>query len=169
MLLWSRRLLAGMNILNWAIGLLLLAMLAATFLPVINARLSLGLSHRYPDADIGVVIARMQIALALVAPVTLAAHAIFTRLIAMIDSVAAHNAFVAANASRLRQIAWALLVTQICDLVFGVMGAKLSSETGDYFGWSFGLTGWLAVLLLFILARIFDEGAAMRDELERTI
>ena len=36
-------------------------------------------------------------------------------------------------------------------------------------GWSFSATGWLAVLLLFVLARVFNEGAEMRYELEGTV
>jgi hypothetical protein len=33
----------------------------------------------------------------------------------------------------------------------------------------FSITGWLAVLLTFVLARVFAEGARMRDELEGTV
>ena len=35
--------------------------------------------------------------------------------------------------------------------------------------WSFSVTGWLAVLLLFVLARVFDHGTRMRDDLEGTV
>ena len=37
------------------------------------------------------------------------------------------------------------------------------------FDWSFSLTPWLAVVLLFVLARVFDEGTRMRDDLEGTV
>jgi hypothetical protein len=37
------------------------------------------------------------------------------------------------------------------------------------FEWSFGLTGWIAVLMLFVLARVFHQGARMREELEGTV
>ena len=33
----------------------------------------------------------------------------------------------------------------------------------------FSISGWLAVLLAFILARVFAEGALMREDLEGTI
>jgi len=41
---------------------------------------------------------------------------------------------------------------------------------GEY-GWdpSLGLLGWFAVLLMFILAEIFKQGAIMREDLEGTI
>ena len=36
--------------------------------------------------------------------------------------------------------------------------------------WNFsGFTGWLAVLLLFVLARVFEEGTQMREDLQRMI
>lgn len=35
--------------------------------------------------------------------------------------------------------------------------------------WNFSLTRWLAVLLLFVLARVFEHGTRMRDELEGTV
>jgi hypothetical protein len=35
--------------------------------------------------------------------------------------------------------------------------------------WGFSLTRWLAVLLLFVLARVFEQGARMREELEGTV
>ena len=103
------------------------------------------------------------------APVILLAHIILTRLIAMIDDVRAGRPFAGANAARLRLIAWTLLAIQLLDLAFGLISIRASEQTGEYFGWSFGMTGWLAVLLLFVLARVFEGGAAMQDELEQTI
>ena len=31
------------------------------------------------------------------------------------------------------------------------------------------MTGWLAVLLLFVLARVFNHGTRIRDDLEGTV
>ena len=33
----------------------------------------------------------------------------------------------------------------------------------------FSITGWLAVLLTFLLARVFGEGTLMREDLEGTV
>ena len=33
----------------------------------------------------------------------------------------------------------------------------------------FSVNGWLAVLLTFLLARVFAEGTLMRDELDGTV
>jgi hypothetical protein len=35
--------------------------------------------------------------------------------------------------------------------------------------WSFSVTPWLAVLLLFVLAQVFGDGARMRDDLTGTV
>ncbi len=36
-------------------------------------------------------------------------------------------------------------------------------------GGKFSVTPWLTILLLFVLARVFDQGARMRDELSGTV
>jgi hypothetical protein len=36
-------------------------------------------------------------------------------------------------------------------------------------GSKFSVTPWLTILLLFVLARVFDQGARMRDELAGTV
>lgn len=167
MLLWSRRLLAGLNILNWVTGLLIVAALGYVGFAAPDIFLDKALHHRvvHPEAAIG----WLRAITFITAPVILLAHIILTRLIAMIDDLRAGRPFAAANAARLRHIAWALLAIQLLDLAFGLVSIRASTATGEYFGWSFGVTGWLAVLLLFVLARVFESGAAMQDELEQTI
>ena len=76
--------------------------------------------------------------------------------------------FVPENAARLQQIAWALLWVQVLHLVFGVLAKMLSSKNA-VIEWTFSLSGWLAVILLFVLARVFEEGARMRRDLEGTV
>jgi hypothetical protein len=49
------------------------------------------------------------------------------------------------------------------------MAATLNAA-GSNVDWKFsGFTGWLAVVLLFVLARVFEEGTQMREDLERMI
>lgn len=95
-------------------------------------------------------------------------HVIATRLLAIVDTVREGDPFVALNAERLKTMAWALLGTQILHLVFGLFAARLSRPNAEI-DWAFSFTGWIAVLLLFVLARIFEQGAAMRDDLEGTV
>ncbi|MFN4186213.1 MAG: DUF2975 domain-containing protein, partial [Hyphomonas sp.] len=89
--------------------------------------------------------------------------------IAMIDTVRSGTPFAPANAERLRQVAWAMLALQIVDLGYGWFATQLSEATGEFMAWQFSVTGWLAVLLLFVLARVFQQGAAMQDEIEGTV
>lgn len=93
------------------------------------------------------------------------AHLLLTRLSQVVSSAGAGAAFSLANAGRLKTIAWATLALQLLDLAFG----WLSYRFEDVPAWSPGVTGWIAVLLLFVLAQVFEQGAAMRDELDATV
>jgi hypothetical protein len=74
------------------------------------------------------------------------------------------------NADRLRTVAIALLIIQIGDVLFGLVGAWADTAAGERISaWSPGITGWVAVLLAFVLARVFLEGTRMRDDLEMTV
>ncbi len=96
-------------------------------------------------------------------------HIIFTRLKSIIATVRKGNAFTTTNAVFLRAIAWGLLAINLLDLGFGAVSYWLDSMMDQYPDWSFSFTGWFAVLLLFILARIFEQGAEMRDDLAGTV
>jgi Protein of unknown function (DUF2975) len=97
-------------------------------------------------------------------------YVILKRLLAIVETVRAGDPFVAANADRLHAIAWTLLTLQLLGLVIGAIakavaipGHPLDIDAG------FSINGWLAVLLTFLLARVFAEGTLMRDELEGTV
>jgi hypothetical protein len=167
MLKAARTLLSGLNVLNWAVGILFIVFAAlvtlvgsAAFIEVAEAR-----NIAQPDALLN----WLGWSAILMVPMIIAVHFIFTRLIRIIDSAGIGQAFSIANAERLTTIAWALLVTQLIDLAAGVLSTRTSALTGEYLGWSPSFSGLLAFILLFILARIFREGAAMREELEGTV
>lgn len=94
---------------------------------------------------------------------------LFAALIAMVETVRAGDPFVAGNAGRLDRIGWALLALQLLDLLGGVASWWFKAHGVDYIDWTPSLTGWLAVLVAFVLARVFSQGAAMRDDLDGTI
>ena len=106
---------------------------------------------------------------ALVVPMAICIHVVFTRLAALLRDAAEGLAFIEVNATRLTTVGWALLAVNILDLLFGQVSVWASEASGEYFGWTFSLTGWFAVLLLFLLARVFREGALMREDLEGTV
>jgi len=97
-------------------------------------------------------------------------YVILKRLLAMVDTVRAGDPFVAANAVRLETIAKALLALQIISITIGAIAKAVSTSAHPLkIGAGISINGWLAVLLTFLLARVFAEGALMRDDLEGTV
>ena len=97
-------------------------------------------------------------------------YGVLKRLLAIVETVRAGDPFVAANATRLRAVAWALLALQLLSIVIGAIGKAVSSPAHPVdLDAGFSIHGWLAVLLTFLLARVFAEGALMRDDLEGTV
>lgn len=97
-------------------------------------------------------------------------YLILKRLLAMVETVRAGDPFVAANAYRLRAIAWLLLALQLLSMVIGGIARAVSTPAHPlHLDAGFSVTGWLAVLLTFLLARVFVEGTLMREDLEGTV
>ena len=97
-------------------------------------------------------------------------YVVFKRLLAIVETVRAGDPFVAANASRLQAIAWMLFALQLLSIVIGTIGRALSTPAHPvHLDAGFSISGWLAVLLTFVLARVFAEGARMREDIERTV
>jgi hypothetical protein len=121
-----------------------------------------------PDADRLVLGLRTIAALGLVTiPLN---YAILKRLLAIIETVREGDPFVAANAVRLQTIARALCALQLLSITIGAIGRAISSPAHPvHLNAGFSVNGWLAVLLTFLLARVFAEGTFMRDDLEGTV
>lgn len=97
-------------------------------------------------------------------------YLIFRRLLAIVETVRQGDPFVAANAKRLQQIAWALVALQLLGLAVATIVRIISTPAYPVnINSSFSVNGWLAVLLTFILARVFAEGTVMREDLEGTV
>jgi hypothetical protein len=97
-------------------------------------------------------------------------YVILKRLLAIVETVRAGDPFVAANAVRLQTIAWALLTLQLLSLVIGAIAKSVSTPAHPlHLSAGFSINGWLTVLLTFLLARVFAEGALMREDLEGTV
>jgi hypothetical protein len=97
-------------------------------------------------------------------------YVVFKRLLAIVETVRAGDPFVAANASRLHAIAWALLTLQLLSIVIGAIAKAVSTPAHPVkLDAGFSINGWLAVLLTFLLARVFAEGTRMREDLEGTV
>ena len=97
-------------------------------------------------------------------------YVILKRLLAIVETVRAGDPFVAANAIRLQAIAWALLALQLLSLVIGAIAKAVSTPAHPlHLNAGFSISGWLAVLLTFLLARVFAEGTLMREDLAGTV
>ena len=94
----------------------------------------------------------------------------FRELLRIVESVRAGEPFTVENARRLKIIAWALLALEMLHVgVVAIASAVSTREVPLRISGNFNVTGWLAILLLFVLAQVFLEGARMRDELEGTV
>src|SRR6266550_256993 len=97
-------------------------------------------------------------------------HVVLKRLLAIVGTVRAGDPFLAANASRLKAIAWMLLALNLLSIVIGAIAKAVSTPAHPlHLDAGFSINGWLAVLLTFLLARVFAEGALMREDLEGTV
>jgi hypothetical protein len=153
-------------LLNWLVGAAILALLL--IMPNERWIMSALQLTPSPEAD------RIILALRAIAVVGLATipinHLILKRLLAMVETVRVGDPFVAANARRLQGIAWALLALQLIGIVIWAIAEAVSSRAHPIdIDAGFSINGWLAVLLTFVLARVFAVGAVMRADLEGTI
>ncbi len=151
---------------NWLVGAAILALL----LVMPNEQWIMSAFDLAPSPEADRVIMGLR-AIAVVGLVTIPInYAILKRLLAMAETVRAGDPFVAANAYRLRAIAWALLALQLLGLVIGAIAEAISSPAHPVdIDAGFSVNGWLAVLLTFVLARVFAEGTVMREDLEGTV
>jgi len=96
-------------------------------------------------------------------------HTVLRRLVAIIDSVRAGDPFTFENAKRLQIIAWSALALEV--LRISAIETLKTVYTPPYkvafAPWAFG--AWLAIVLLFVLAGVFAQGARMRADLEGTV
>ena len=153
-------------VVNWLAGVAIIVLLGLT--PNDQWIMSAFKLSPSPDTD------RLIMAMRTIAIIGLAAiplhYVVLKRLLAMVETVRGGNPFVATNADRLRTIAWTLLTLQVMSMIIGAIAKSVSTPAHPLnLDAGFSINGWLAVLLTFLLARVFAEGALMRDDLEGTV
>ncbi len=153
-------------VLNWLMGAAIVALLVVS--PNEQWIMSAFKLSPSPEAE------RLVMGLRAIAVLGLAAiplnHAVLKRLLAIVETVRAGDPFVAANAQRLQTIGWTLLALQLLSVVIGAIAKTVSTPAHPvHLDAGFSMNGWLAVLLTFLLARVFAEGTLMRDDLEGTV
>ena len=153
-------------VLNWLVGAAFLALLVVA--P--NEQWIMTAYKLSPSPEAERLIFGLRVIVVLVLATIPLNYVVLKRLLAIVETVRAGDPFVAANAYRLRAIAWALLAAQLLSLVSGAIAEVLSTAARPInVDAGFSISGWLAVLLTFVLARVFAEGALMRQDLEGTI
>ena len=154
-------------VLNWLSGAAVLALLSATIVAEEWTMTALGIPN---DSEIRRLIMPLRAIAALGLVAIPLNDAVLRRLLATIETVRRGNPFVAANAQRLQAIAWVLLALQLLSIVIGGIGNAISTPAFPvHLNAGFSTSGWLAVLLTFVLARIFAEGAQMREDIDGTV
>jgi hypothetical protein len=160
----SHKVLRLLIVLNWLFGAAILGMLIWTFVAAEFVARALGTDDS-PRALLGM---RLIMVVGIVAaPIT---HAILSRLLSIVETVRAGDPFVSDNASRLQTIAWCVLALELSRLVVVATANSVSTAARPiHIDWNLSVTPWLAVLLLFVLARVFDHGARLREDLDGTV
>ena len=153
-------------VVNWLMGAAVLALLVV--MP--NEQWIMSAFKLSPSPDAERLVMGMR-AIAVLGLVTIPLnYVVLKRLLAIVETVRAGNPFVAANASRLQAIAWVLLALNLLSIVIGAIAKTVSTPAHPlHIDAGFSINGWLAVLLTFLLARVFAEGALMREDLEGTV
>jgi hypothetical protein len=154
-------------ILNWFFCACIFALLAYTFINESWTMRALGVAG-FSDAP------RVMWSMRAVAALGVAAgplnYMVLKRLLQMVRTVRVGDPFVAANAYRLQAIAWLMVALQLISMAIGGIGKAISTpEHPFHLDAGISLNSWLAILLTFVLARVFAEGTLMREDLEGTV
>ena len=154
-------------VLNWVFAACVLALLAFTFVNEAWTMRALGVTGMSDSV-------RVMWAMRGIAALGIAAaplnYMILKRLLMMVGTVRTGDPFVADNAYRLHAIGWLMVAMQLISMTIGAIGKLISTpEHPFHLDAGFSLNSWLAIILTFVLARVFAEGTLMRADLEGTV
>ncbi len=144
------------------LGVLLLAALLALLLP---ADLEIWRQVSQSGAR-GPMLAAGLLAFALYVGVVLF---IVARLRRIFSTLTAGDPFQPENVHRLRAIGFALAALEVINYVANLVSAWMFRDQFKSVHFPFNPTAWFAVLVVFVLAEVFREGARLRGESELTI
>jgi hypothetical protein len=163
----ARGTLRTLIVLNGLFGAAILALLIATFVAERWTFTALGVP---PSPGVEAMMMGMRAIAVLGLAAVLLNHAVLSRLTAIVDTVRDGDPFLATNGARLKAIAWALLALQLLSLAIGGIGMAIATPAHPlHLDAGFSPSGWLAVILTFVLARVFAQGTSMREDLEGTV
>ena len=122
-----------------------------------------------PAPDLASALTGLRLLMLIGLAMAVATEIVLRTLAQIITSTGAGDPFIAANARRLQTIGWALLGLQLLAIPCALLDKFCPALGSAAPGASFSPGGWLAVLMVFILSRVFAAGSTMRDELEGTV
>ena len=163
----SRRILKALIALNYAMGAGILALLIASLAAKDFTMTALGVR---PAAGNDGLILEMRLIMVFGMLAMPLLTIVLRQLLAIVDTVRRGDPFVSENATRLQTIAWSVLGLEVIHAIIGVIvsGVVFNGQPIDI-GWEVSGTRWLSIPLLFVLARVFAEGARMRQDLDGTV
>jgi hypothetical protein len=95
------------------------------------------------------------------------------RLLRILTSCAENDPFNRVNAARLQTMAWLMLAMEGLDgamQLYAMLGVpRFSDSVESHYDLGISMSGVISVLTLFVLARVFQVGTSMRDELLETV
>jgi hypothetical protein len=164
----SRTVLRALIGLNLAMGTLILILLIVSHVAHDFAMRALGAAHPGENHAPFMLGLRWIMIIGLAAvPLT---HFVLSRLLDIVETVRAGDPFVPENASRLYVIAWSVLGLTVMSVIVMVVARVTSAVSHPIdIEWRFDVTRWVTVLLLFVLARVFEHGTRLRDDLSGTV
>lgn len=159
----ARPVIRTLIVLNAIYGLVIAGLLVFSFAIEGWPQRPLGfdLTHEHPMAGFGL---RMIVIVGVVGAVIV--YTVLRRLLRVVDSVRDGDPFILDNARHLEAIAWSVAALEGLRVIVASIAAVVW-EAGKIEAFSFA--GWLSVLLLFVLAGVFAQGARMRADLEGTV
>ena len=164
-LFYARRFIRALLVLNVVAGVFIALLFVASLVlgPFFVKAMSLGANT--PRLMTGVR-AIMLLGIASVPAVQL----LLRRLLSIVDTVQSGDPFTPVNAGRLRTIGWSLVALETIHLLIGLMTFVASTDSAPLdIGWNLSATRWLTVLLVFVLAQVFEHGAVLRDDVVGTV
>lgn len=149
-----------------ALGLIV----AAIALPIKWDAIAMEIARERPDVNFRAITGPLYAIFAIGLVLIGLAWAIMRRLLAIIGTVSEGDPFVRANAVRLKAIGWMMVAGQVLGFPLYTAAAKVADEFGKHdLDGELPIMGLLGVLLTFVLAGVFEQGAAMREEMEGTV
>ena len=158
------RLLVGLNL---AMGVFILGLFVASLVAMPWVMTALGAP---PTPENRTLVNGMRAIMLIGAASVPLTHMVLTRLLAMVETVRDGDPFVPSNAERLQRIAWCVLGLEAMHVAIVSIAKAVSTESTPIdIEWRFNVARWVTVLMLFVLARVFEHGTRMRDDLSGTV